>query len=111
MLWGKLRDFPLSPNRVMYRVTLPRAAIFAFLENSKERYPGEIVCDALMGTDWLSWPLREAAIQRFSAIESLARQERGHAVLFAAPTALKAAVNVWGASPATLSKSPTRIRW
>lgn len=102
-LWDKLRDFPLSPNRVMYRVALPRAAVFAFLENSKERHPGEIVCDALMGTVWLSWPPREAAIQRFSALESLARQERGHAVLFAAPAALKAAVNVWGASPATLS--------
>jgi glycolate oxidase FAD binding subunit len=102
-LWDKLRDFPLSPNRVMYRVALPRAAVFAFLENSKERHPGEIVCDALMGTVWLSWPPREAAIQRFSALESLARQERGHAVLFAAPAALKAAVNVWGTSPATLS--------
>ena len=102
-LWDKLRDFPLSPNRVMYRVTLPRAAIFAFLENSEERHAGEIVCDALMGTVWLSCPPGEAAIQRFSAIESLARQERGHAVLFAAPAVLKAAVNVCGTSPATLS--------
>jgi glycolate oxidase FAD binding subunit len=101
-LWDELRDFPLAPNRVIYRATVPRAAVFNFLENSSEWNPDAVVCDAMTGTVWLSFPSRPAAIQRFAAIESLARAQRGHAVLFTAPGALKAAVNVWGSSPEML---------
>jgi glycolate oxidase FAD binding subunit len=102
-LWDEFRDFPLRPNRVIYRATLPRAAVFDFLRNSGEWNPDAVVCDAVMGTIWLSFPTRPAAIQSFAGIESCARAQRGHAVLFAAPGALKTAVNVWGAAPATLS--------
>jgi glycolate oxidase FAD binding subunit len=102
-LWDELRDFPLASNRVIYRATLPRAALFAFLANTGEWNPTALVCDAVVGTVWLAFSARPKAIRHFPAIESIARAQRGHVVLFAAPGALKSAVNVWGASPATLS--------
>jgi glycolate oxidase FAD binding subunit len=102
-LWDELRDFPLASDRVMYRVTLPRAALFTFLENIRQWNPAALVCDALAGTVWLAFSARPKAIRHFPAIESVARELRGHAILFAAPEALKSPVNVWGASPATLS--------
>jgi glycolate oxidase FAD binding subunit len=100
---NELRDFPLSPGRVMYRATLPRSTLFVFLASSSEWNPSGIVCDATVGTIWLAFPEAHAAVQRFTAIDSLARQQRGHAMLFAAPAALKTGVSVWGPSPPSLS--------
>ena len=56
-----------------------------------------------MGTIWLAFPANKATVARFPEIEAMARERRGHSVVFAAPAALKTAVNVWGPSPPTLS--------
>jgi len=102
-LWNKLRDLPLEPHRVLYRVTVPRSAIFDFIDRSQDWNVTEIVSDTSMGTIWLAFPANKTAIARFSEIDSLARKRRGHAVLFSAPASLKAGINVWGQSPDTLS--------
>ena len=101
--WSELRDFPLAHGSAIYRVTLPRATIFRFLDASRDWNSSEVVCDAASGTIWMKFAAGHAAIQRFTAIESLARQQRGHAILFAAPPALKTGVDIWGTSPASLS--------
>jgi glycolate oxidase FAD binding subunit len=101
--WNELRDFPLAHGSAIYRVTLPRATIFRFLEASRDWNSSEVVCDAASGTIWMKFAAGRAAIQRFTAIESLARQQRGHAILFAAPPTLKTGVDIWGTSPASLS--------
>jgi glycolate oxidase FAD binding subunit len=102
-LWNKLRDVPLEPHRIVYRITVPRSAILDFIKRAQDWNVTEIVSDTSMGTIWLAFPVNKAAIARFSEIESVARQRRGHAVLFSAPASLKAGINVWGQSPETLS--------
>ncbi|MGH7855457.1 MAG: FAD-binding oxidoreductase [Candidatus Binatia bacterium] len=102
-LWERLRDFPLTPNRLIYRVTLPRAAIFDFLERVSGWNSSEVISDTSMGTIWLEFPASKTALARFSEVESMARERRGHAVVFAAPAALKAAINIWGPAPPTIS--------
>ncbi len=102
-LWENVRDLPLKPAHVVYRVTLPRAAIFDFLERVKDWNSTEIVSDTSMGTIWLEFAANKTALARLSEIESLARERRGHAVVFAAPAALKTAINIWGPAPANLS--------
>lgn len=102
-LWQQLRDFPLQPDRLVYRVTLPRAAIFDFIDRVKGWNSTKTVSDAAMGTIWLAFPANKATVARFPEIEAMARERRGHSVVFAAPAALKTAVNVWGPSPPTLS--------
>jgi glycolate dehydrogenase FAD-binding subunit len=101
-LWNKLRDFPLEPHRIVYRITVPRAAILDFIKRSQGWNVTKIVSDTSMGTIWLAFPANKAAIARFPEIESVARQRRGHAVVFSAPASLKTAINVWGQSPETL---------
>ena len=102
-LWQSVRDFPLAPDRVTYRITVPRAAVFDYLERAAVWNPSQIISDASMGTIWLAFPGNKTAIARFSEIEATARERGGHALLFSAPAGLKTAVNVWGASPPTLS--------
>lgn len=102
-LWNKLRDVPLEPHRIVYRITVPRSAILDFIKRAQDWNVTEIVSDTSMGTIWLAFPVNKAAIARFSEIESVARQRRGHAVLFSAPASLKTGINVWGQSPETLS--------
>ena len=102
-LWENVRDLPLSPDRVVYRVTLPRAAIFEYLERVPGRNSSEIICDTSMGTIWLEFPPDKTALAQLSEVESMAREWRGHAVVFAAPAALKTAINTWGPSPPSLS--------
>jgi glycolate oxidase FAD binding subunit len=102
-LWKNLRDLPLRPDRVIYRVNLPRAAIFDFLERVKDWNSSQTISDTSMGIIWLEFPTSKTALARLSEVASLARERRGHAVVFSAPAALKSAVNIWGPSPPTLS--------
>jgi glycolate oxidase FAD binding subunit len=102
-LWQGLRDFPLQPDRLVYRVTLPRAKIFDLIQ-LVQNWPGmKLVSDIAAGVVWLALPARKAAMEKFAALIELARQQHGHAVVFAAPAELKRGVEVWGPSPATIS--------
>jgi glycolate oxidase FAD binding subunit len=102
-LWNKLRDFPLEPHRIVYRVTVRRSAISDFINQAQAWNVTEIVSDTSMGTIWLGLPVDRRAIAQFAEIESAACQGGGHAILFSAPGSLKAGINVWGKSPETLS--------
>ena len=102
-LWENVRDLPLKVDRLVYRVTLPRAAIFDFLERVSGWNSSEVISDTSMGTIWLEFPANKTALVRLAEIESLARERRGHGVVFAAPAAMKKSINVWGPAPPALS--------
>jgi glycolate dehydrogenase FAD-binding subunit len=100
-LWRRLRDLPLQSGRLVYRVTLPCSAIFEFLQRAR-RWPADnLTADAATGTIWIVCEPNVFSIALFSRLTEWARSQRGHAIIFNAPTALKSAVDVWGPTPAT----------
>jgi glycolate oxidase FAD binding subunit len=103
VLWRRLSDFPLQTERLVYRVTLPRAAVFEFLQRARHWPVLEVAGDAALGTVWIVCGAKPAALSLFFQLIELARAQHGHAIIFAAPAALKSSVNVWGPSPSTLS--------
>jgi glycolate oxidase FAD binding subunit len=106
-LWDRIRDFPLSTRRVVYRVTVPRASVAESVRaiqdgNGSESQPA-ILSDPLTGTSWIAEPERQTSPRRFVDLLSLALRCGGHAVMFAAPAAAKENIDVWGAPPPTLA--------
>jgi len=102
-LWQRLCNLPLQSERLVYRVTLPRAAVFDFLQRARHWPVLEIACDAATGTVWIVCAAKPTVLGWFSQLIESAHAQRGHAIILAAPAALKSAVNVWGPSPSTLS--------
>jgi glycolate oxidase FAD binding subunit len=106
-IWQPIRDFPLQSDRVIYRVTVPRASVAKVLEatlgSSFGALNAAVSADLTMGTIWIaSAPTKTVAVD-FANLIAWAEQERGHAVMFRAPPELKAGVAVWGPSPPTLA--------
>lgn len=101
--WRAVKDFPLQDKRLIYRVVLPRAEIWDFLGATQNWHDTETITDNASGTIWLACEPTKASVQRFSALATLARTRRGHAVIFAAPGDLKQGFEVWGESPPTFS--------
>ena len=105
--WEKIRDLPLQPERLVYRVTVPRASIAEFLETIQSWEASDIgpaiAGDTAMGTVWISLPANAAALRWFEKLTALAQTRRGHAIIFAAPPELKEHVDIWGPPAATLS--------
>lgn len=101
--WSTLRDFPLQGNRLICRVTLPRAAIFACIQKFATWGAPAIVADAAAGTVWLAYEPRRSVAEKFLELEAFASSEGGHAVLFSAPADLKRGIAVWGPSPPAIS--------
>jgi glycolate dehydrogenase FAD-binding subunit len=101
--WERLRDFPLQPDRLIYRVALPRAKIFDFTRHVQNWGGVKLIGDLAAGTVWLALPAHRSALEKFVALIEVARQQHGHAVVFAAPAELKQGVEVWGPSPTTIS--------
>jgi glycolate oxidase FAD binding subunit len=102
-LWRRLCDLPLQPERLVYRVTLPRAAVFGFLQRAQHWPAGDFAADAATGTVWIVCGSKPVSLELFSQLTDLAHAQRGHAIIFTAPATLKSAVDVWGPSPSTLS--------
>jgi glycolate oxidase FAD binding subunit len=102
-LWARVRDLPLKTDRVIYRITLPRAAVFDFIEQATHWSDSEMIADTVLGTIWLAFPATTTSLSRFSKLAVLASERRGHAIVFSAPATLKKAINVWGAAPPGLS--------
>lgn len=102
--WSQTCDFSLMRDRLVYRLTWPRASLRqleSVWQKLKElgEAPG-LLADANAGTVWLSFSAQLSAAAGFAAINSLARDCAGHAMLFAAPAKLKAGVDdVWGLLP------------
>src|SRR5213593_268250 len=90
--WRKLRDFPLQPDCLVYRVTLPRAKIFDFARLVQNWAGVKLISDIAVGVVWLALPARKSGLEHFSELIELAHQQHGHAVIFAAPAELKQGV-------------------
>jgi glycolate oxidase FAD binding subunit len=106
-VWQELRDLPLAAGRLVFRITVPRkslAHMIRALESSHSGAPAPaIVADMAMGTIWNVGAANKTFAGGFSQLISLAQQQRGHAVMFAAPTELKQGVEVWGPTPPALA--------
>ena len=101
--WRAVRNLPLQSGRLIFRLTVPRGEIFSSVESLRRRPDSSLATDLQSGTIWLSCDPTKTALERFAELTSLARARRGHAMIFAAPSALKQGWEVWGESPPTLS--------
>ena len=103
--WGKIRDFPLRPNRIVYRVTVPPALVPEVLKVISVSESGdlEIVSDVLFGTVWIAAEPSKQSAALFSQLITLARERHGHAIMFSAPERYKEEIDIWGPPPPTLS--------
>jgi glycolate oxidase FAD binding subunit len=97
-----IEDFPLQ-SKLVFRVTLPRAELFPVVQTVSTWGNVTIVADAIAGTAWVAAAPSVTAPQRFLELASMARDRRGHAIIFSAPVELKRGVEVWGEAPATVS--------
>jgi glycolate oxidase FAD binding subunit len=101
--WRFVEDFPLQSETLVFRVTLPRAELFPSVQTFSRWENVTVVADAIAGTAWLAAAPTPTALQRFLELAAMARDRRGHAIIFSAPAELKRGVEVWGESPPTLS--------
>ncbi|MGH7810465.1 MAG: FAD-binding oxidoreductase [Candidatus Binatia bacterium] len=106
-VWQQLRDLPLHPDRVIYRVTVPRASVTQVIGAMQHWSAGAreatLLADLAMGSVWTAWDNNKLAAGHFARLTALAGQNRGHAVMFAAPPECKTGIEVWGPSPPTFS--------
>jgi len=101
-LWRPIEDFPLQ-SKLVFRVTLPRAELFPLVQTVSTWENVTIVADAIAGTAWMAAALSVTAPRPFLELASMARERRGHAIIFSSPVELKRGVEVWGEAPATVS--------
>ena len=105
-LWDYVRDFPLTSDQLIYRLTVPLSQLAEVMTEVSERksgdVPARIISDAASGTLWLSVEPGNANMEWFASLTSLAQERGGHAIIFAAPPRLKENIDVWGAPPSTL---------
>ena len=96
--WQAIADLPVTPERLVYRLTVPRGVLMQTISTVVDwkKVVSVICADIPMGTIWLVAPADQAAIELFPRLIALTQQQRGHAVIFAAPAPLKEAVDVWG---------------
>jgi glycolate dehydrogenase FAD-binding subunit len=104
--WQRMHDFPLQADRLVYRVTVPRASTAEVIKTiaswSSTDFRPEIVSDAAVGIIWISLEVNDVAPQWFDKLIAHARERRGHGIIFAAPANLKQGVDIWGSAPPTL---------
>jgi len=100
---GAVRDFPLPLDRdALLRLTVPLGAVGAAVEALSDLDGGlSYLAHAGSGTIWIRAESSRAA-EVFAAIGRLAGAHRGHAVLAAAPQAVKRDLDVWGPPPPAL---------
>jgi glycolate oxidase FAD binding subunit len=106
-VWQGIRDFPLKPNQIIYRVTVPRASVMEIVNvvNSwhNDALNPVLIVDLAIGTVWFALhPSIESAAD-FPKLIALAQKQHGHAVMFVAPSEHKSASDVWGPAPPSLA--------
>jgi glycolate oxidase FAD binding subunit len=105
--WAAIDNFPLSSDRLIFRLTVPRAstedAIKTIERWQADEFHPAIVADATAGTLWIAAPASSVATNQFHELIAHAREQRGHAVMLAAPRELKQSVDVWGSPPPALA--------
>lgn len=98
--WQALCNFPARQDTLVYRVTVPRAALGYIVESAADwNFAPAIFADIAAAVVWIACPASDTAIKFFPKLIDLARQRRGHAVLFAAPPEQKTGLDVWGPTP------------
>lgn len=106
-LWEHVRDFGANRGNVVYRVTVPLASLADVVTKidhwSGSEYPARYVVHAGSGTVWISLDADPSSAAWFPRLIALAQGHRGHAVMAAAPPALKDGVDVWGPLPPSLA--------
>jgi FAD/FMN-containing dehydrogenase len=105
--WEKVGDFPLSPNRIVFRLTVPRSLAAAAMKTVEsreaDRFRPRIIADVMAGTVWISAPATDLSASQFPKLIDYASQQRGHAIMLTAPREFKECVDVWGPPPPTLA--------
>jgi glycolate oxidase FAD binding subunit len=105
--WDEVHEFPLRGDRLVHRVTVPRAStaevIQAVHSGSTVDLRPEIVSDAAAGIVWISSNTDDLAAKWFAKLIAKAREHRGHTIILAAPPHFKQGVDVWGPAPPSLS--------
>jgi glycolate oxidase FAD binding subunit len=106
-LWEYVRDFPLTADRLVYRLILPLSKLAEVIANASEQASGDssacIIADAASGTLWLSRESTDVNVKQFTSLISLAAACGGHAVIFTAPPRAKQTSDVWGTPPPSLT--------
>ena len=106
-LWGHVRDFSAHGNNVVYRLTVPLASVARALSTidqwSASGRPARTIAHVGSGTMWVLLDGDPSNGGWFPRLTALAQEHRGHAVIAAAPPALKEGVDVWGPSPPGLA--------
>lgn len=105
-LWQRIQDFPLQSDRMVIRVTAPRASVVECARTIEDWDRSEsrpaIVSDTLAGILWVAEPPSPISPQRFADLLSLAQRCGGHAVMLSAPAQLKENIDVWGSALPTI---------
>ena len=100
--WQARQNVPLQSERLVFRITLPRAEVFDFIPSIKNWHGAAISADAAIGTVWLACHANKANALRFTELAGMMDNCGGHVIIFAAPSELKHGLEVWGPSPPTL---------
>jgi glycolate oxidase FAD binding subunit len=105
--WDEIRDLPLSSERLVYRATVPRAAVpqvmQAIADWKTTDFDPTILSDAAVGTIWIAAAANQTSVEQFPKLIALARECGGHAVILAGPPACKEGIDIWGSPPPGLS--------
>lgn len=102
--WQQLCDFPARRDAILYRVTVPRAALRLVLETIVSwGIATALLSDVAAAVLWMACPAKDASAKLLPRLSALAIEQRGHAVMFAAPANCKAGVDVWGHPPPSLA--------
>ncbi len=105
-LWEIVRDFGTGGEGVLYRITVPLASVGELVKTFEDRdacgsrsryiaHPGAGILLVLLDPD-------PSAAAQFAGLTALAQKHGGHAIMVAAPPALKNGVDVWGPPPPSL---------
>jgi glycolate oxidase FAD binding subunit len=101
--WRVLQDFPAQPERLIYRVTVPRGAVIETIDRIEAMGLGSknysMVADLAVGTIWIAAQWHPDMAKDFAQLTALAQTRRGHAVIFRASSDVKSSVDVWGPAP------------
>jgi len=105
--WDEIRDFALQPERLIYRLAVPRVAVTevmkAIADWKTADFDPAILSDVAVGTSWIAAAQNQTAASQFAKLTALARERGGHAVMLAGPPVCKEGIDVWGSPPPGLS--------
>jgi glycolate oxidase FAD binding subunit len=103
--WEEVRDFGAVDTGVLFRLTVPAGAVAEILDGlaSAAAQGGRYVAHAATGAIHLTMEENAASLRWFAKLADLAGSHQGHAVMAAAPAALKQGIDVWEPAPPGLS--------